>query len=155
MIAPSSDRSVGVAPAAQTGRPAAVETAFWLTAAQAVAGSLTWMTAGAQVGLLDTTASADRVLFAVLCLVGTGAHLAWLVLGWQVRRGDLVARGTFAVFSGFGLAWSVFASLSGWLVPPLIGVVLLAAILILLFQPTSNAWFRAVSPEPGPGSPRR
>lgn len=89
-------------------------------------------------------------------VVGLALLALWFLLALRVRTGSRAARIVVAVISAVGLAGSVASAALVW--PSLITIgsaALQASVLVLLFVPASNAWFRAVSPVPGPGSPRR
>ncbi|GAA4825943.1 hypothetical protein GCM10023201_10540 [Actinomycetospora corticicola] len=96
----------------------------------------------------------------VACLLLVGAGLAfltgWFLLALRIRTGSRGARVVVALVSAIGLAGAATSAALVW--PSLITIgsaALQASVLVLLFVPSSNAWFRAVSPAPGPGSPRR
>ncbi|MCD2185595.1 hypothetical protein [Actinomycetospora soli] len=87
-------------------------------------------------------------------LLGLALVSLWFLLARRVRTGSRAARIVVALVSAVGLAGSgASAALVG---PSLITIgaaALQVSVLVLLFVPSSNAWFRAVSPAPGPGSP--
>ncbi|MEJ2869281.1 hypothetical protein WCD74_16010 [Actinomycetospora sp. OC33-EN08] len=145
---------------APPGRPAVVEAVFWLAVAQALAAL-----AGAGIlGLILLAVSTRPPEGAIAAAVVVGGTLladaGWVLLAWRVRAGGAAARVVLAVLAGMGLLIALLFSLVAFTVLlPVIGVALNAGVLVLLFAPASNAWFRApdpaLTPSTGPGSPRR
>jgi hypothetical protein len=60
----------------------------------------------------------------------------------MVRGGSQVARVTLAVLTAIGAVVALMFCLAAWaVVVPLLGVALQGAVLVLLFVPSTNAWF--------------
>ncbi|MDL5158532.1 hypothetical protein [Actinomycetospora termitidis] len=137
-------------------RPGTVDAVFFVAVAQAVA-ALAGAAVFALILLAVSTHPPEGAIAAAVVLGGTAlADAGWLLLAWRVRAGGRGARVVLAVLAAVGLLIALVFSLVGWTVlVPLLGVALNAAVLVLLFAPASNAWFRVLSPAPGPGSPRR
>lgn len=143
---------------APPGRPTEVEAAFWtmvLPAAVGILGAL----GGAGFTLIWALGyhAVPLYLFAAAILVvGVGANVAWILLGVRMRSGSQSARVGYAVLTGLGALVSAVLCVPLWAtLLPVVALGCQITVLVLLFLPSSNAWFAAVSRAPGPGSPRR
>ena len=149
---------------APPGPPSTVRLAFAVVWAQGIPGALAvgfWTLMAVAFGL-GTGEYVGLLACLVFSLVGFAAVGGWFLLANRVRRGGRAARIVVVAGNALVLALGVTTLvITGTTADPTFSLVLLAVVLstivvpVLLFLPASNAWFRAVSPAPGPGSPPR
>jgi hypothetical protein len=126
-------------------RPGTVEAAFWTMVLPAALGVLTALVAAGVSLVFGVGYGAWQlyVLAAVLLVGGVGGNVAWFVLGWRTRNGSPGARVGYAVMTGVGVLTSAVLAVPLWAtLLPLVALGCQIAVLVLLFQPASNAWFR-------------
>lgn len=130
-------------------RPSTVTAAFCIALAHAVLwilGSVVALgLAGIMVGATADVASAVGVvaLFGIPLTLGVGV---WMAATVRMRSGRPAARVLLAVLAGLGaLLCAALGLADGTLLLPLAGLALHVALLVLLFRPSTNAWFRAVA----------
>ncbi|MFC5062590.1 hypothetical protein [Actinomycetospora atypica] len=147
-------------------RPSTVTAAFCLAMTHAalwIVGSLVALgLAGLMVGATADVASAVGVVAVIGVPITLGVG-TWIAAAARMRAGHPGARVLLAVLAGLGaLLCAALGLVDDTILLPLVGLALHGALLVLLFRPSTDAWFRAaardraaVSPAPGPGSPPR
>ncbi|WP_157647697.1 hypothetical protein [Actinomycetospora chiangmaiensis] len=152
---------------APPGRPTVVEAAFWTMVAPAALGVLGSLAVAGftLIWALGYSALELYLTAAVILVLGVGANVAWFLLGLRMRTGSTTARVGYAALTALGALVTAVVCVPLWMtLVPLVVLGCQVTVLVLLFLPETNAWFRAVdpispvgpiSPVPGPGSPRR
>ncbi|MCD2195591.1 hypothetical protein LQ327_19665 [Actinomycetospora endophytica] len=129
-------------PPSASSRPSTVAAVFWVAVAQVVCSLLGAGALATMLLAVDNHPREGMAAAALLLGVTVLVDMCWLGLAWMVRGGSQVARVTLAVLTAIGALVALAFCLVAWaVVVPLLGFVLQGAVLVLLFAPSTNAWF--------------